>query len=406
MTVVEFLDKNPIENMINTVTLAPDRVLFLGGESGEEQIRIYRDFLRWKGLNTEVIFYPVDRNSLSPIVQALEKIVTSDDTFCFDLTGGDDLSLVAMGIIYQKYRTERNIQMHRIHIPSGKVTDCDGDGVLPDFRPMRMGVEEHIRLHGCAVSSVDAVTFDFDREERADLRRIWEICRIDPTLYNQGINGLNELKKTSGTLTDGLAVRIPAYSGEKQSAYNRNRRAAVQLLSSLAKCGVIRELHADGGRLSFRYKSACVRHCLAKAGNILENHVLLTARSIRDGDGFFYHDAQGGVVIDWDGKQHRNDDATSNEIDVILMHGLIPVYISCKNGSVQDDELYKLNTVAAYSGGAYAKKVLIATEWNKTPSALQHFRSRAADMGITLIENTHKMSDQQLRRRLKSLVDS
>ena len=31
-----------------------------------------------------------------------------------------------------------------------------------------------------------------------------------------------------------------------------------------------------------------------------------------------------------------------NEIDVMMMHGMQPVFISCKNGSVETEELYKL----------------------------------------------------------------
>ena len=42
---------------------------------------------------------------------------------------------------------------------------------------------------------------------------------------------------------------------------------------------------------------------------------------------------------------------TKNEIDVMLMRGVVPVFVSCKNGAVKMDELYKLDTVAQRFGG-------------------------------------------------------
>ncbi|MBQ3004644.1 MAG: hypothetical protein IJD88_01815 [Clostridia bacterium] len=67
-----------------------------------------------------------------------------------------------------------------------------------------------------------------------------------------------------------------------------------------------------------------------------------------------------GVVIDWDGKLHDENTEkvldTENEIDVLMMHGVIPVFVSCKSSSVDSNELYKLNTIAEKFGGPYAKK--------------------------------------------------
>ena len=74
---------------------------------------------------------------------------------------------------------------------------------------------------------------------------------------------------------------------------------------------------------------------------------------------------------------------TKNEIDVLLVRGLVPVFVSCKNGDVDEEELYKFNTVAERFGGKYVRKLLVATNFatndNKAPNALLQ---RAQDMGI------------------------
>ena len=142
--------------------------------------------------------------------------------------------------------------------------------------------------------------------------------------------------------------------------------------------------------------------------------VFLSALEAQENDGSkTYSDAMNGVYIDWDGEISAQQDGydTRNEIDVIMMHGMVPVFVSCKNGYIDKEELYKLNTVATRFGGKYAKKVLIATSLNDSDSS-NYFRQRAEDMGIRLVEGyshngTYKnftdMNDIEINRVIRSL---
>ena len=56
---------------------------------------------------------------------------------------------------------------------------------------------------------------------------------------------------------------------------------------------------------------------------------------------------------------HKIFQKSKNEIDVLLMKDMIPIFISCKNSSFLPEELYKLSAVAKHFGGEYAKKVLV-----------------------------------------------
>jgi len=85
------------------------------------------------------------------------------------------------------------------------------------------------------------------------------------------------------------------------------------------------------------------------------------------------------------------------------MHDVVPVFISCKNGIVTSDELYKLNTVAERFGGSYAKKVLVATAIDSLGEAGEYLRQRAKDMNIRLLDNICEMDDAELLRRMKGL---
>lgn len=92
-----------------------------------------------------------------------------------------------------------------------------------------------------------------------------------------------------------------------------------------------------------------------------------------------------------------------NEIDVILMKNLIPIFISCKNGQIEIDELYKLNTVAEPFGGKYAKKVLIASEIDKMGKVGVYLKLRASEMGIRVIEDVDSMEETELKKAVLNL---
>lgn len=157
-----------------------------------------------------------------------------------------------------------------------------------------------------------------------------------------------------------------------------------------------------------RFKNEQIRRGLSKAGTILELITCLAAREIRFKDGTrCYQDAMTGVFIDWDGVVHALTDEvvdTENEIDVILMSGLIPVFVSCKNGAVGEEELYKLNTVAERFGGAYVKKALMGTMLGRNGRSKQYFLERARDMGIHVLEGTHELSGEELSAWFRQLI--
>ena len=159
--------------------------------------------------------------------------------------------------------------------------------------------------------------------------------------------------------------------------------------------------------VTIAYKDAQVKRCLTKAGQALEMKVYLIAQSLADETGaLVYDDAKNGVLIDWDGEWHEdvpNVYDTVNEIDVLLMNGMIPVFISCKNGVITSDELYKLWTVAERFGGKYAKRVLVASSIDFLGEAGEYLRQRAKDMEIRLIENAQDLDDVALAAKLKTL---
>jgi hypothetical protein len=115
-----------------------------------------------------------------------------------------------------------------------------------------------------------------------------------------------------------------------------------------------------------------------------------------------YNDVVNGVSIDWDGILNVKYE-TENEIDILAMRGIWPMFISCKNGAFDAEELYKLNTVAHRFGGKYAKKVLIATALDAMDETGKYIRQRAEDMGIIVIDNITDKNEKELLKIMAGL---
>ena len=414
MTAVEFYDRTPIENVISSLTTVPDKIIFIGdGKVMKKFDSVYQTFLEARGLNIELAYRNIKKNDLNNIVEVLSDIVDTEEQCVFDLTGGEDLVLVAMGIVFQKY-SDKNIQMQRFNIRNGVVTDCDNDGTILYSGIPEVTVEEHIRLHGGVVryeNENDDRTFHWDLSDDFinDIEKMWSICRTNPGLWNAQLNVLEAFEACM--VEPSLNVMVNISTIQEHLKYVGVKYVSIKgLLRALDQKHLIYSYADDGQNISFTYKNEQVKKCLTKAGTVLELKVLIAANSLLNKDGtVFYTDSMNGVYIDWDGNLHNLIDEekdTENEIDVVLMKGLTPIFISCKNGQVDDDELYKLESVTNRFGGLYAKKVLIATYLGKKTKSMEYFKQRAKDMKINLIDGVHQLSDEQFLKMVKHLINS
>lgn len=402
MTIVEFYDGVSIHNMVSCLTAKPEKVIFIG----ERKLMLteeaaYRRFVERKGIQVEFEFRAIHRNSLEQILSILEEIVEQEENCAFDLTGGDDLVLVAMGMTYEKYKHTGKVKIHRFNVRSGTATDCDHDGIVPVTEAPKISAEDNITLYGgCIIpraGETGAHQWDFHKEFVEDMFQMWEICRKNPALWNAQLSAFMQVN--------------PGFQETAKTARMAISRKALRdrkILHALQKKGLILDVRESDSDVSFVPKNQQVRECLSKAGNLLELMVTYYAKTVTDSNGvLIYNDVITGAFIDWDSEIHNMKDVvkdTTNEIDVILMKGLIPVFVSCKNGSVDQNELYKLHTVARRFGGPYAKMALISTYFGKdTGPAHDHFIQRAKDMHIRIIENVHELSGEAFMAQIKGL---
>lgn len=79
MTVIEFFDRTPVENIISCLSMRPNKVILAGGSSDmSEHGRILKRVAAAHGLDIEISCVPVDRNNLTNAVSGLCGIIESE----------------------------------------------------------------------------------------------------------------------------------------------------------------------------------------------------------------------------------------------------------------------------------------------------------------------------------------
>ncbi len=411
MTIIEFFDRDSaIENIVSALLCKPDKVVFIGDSSKKmrKSIEKYKLVTENRGINVVFEAVGVGKNNLMAIVGAIEDVIKENDDCIIDLSGGDDLYLVAVGIIYCDNADK--VKLHRFNIYNNKMIDCDSDGVLCASEPMKISVEENIAIYGGKVvfdyeKGNGTYSWDFSDEFIKDVYAMWSVCKENPSGWNAQIHALDKLCiKLIDTENLSFSVSLGQIRGiltEKEEKLILNSK----ILKRLNDSGIINSLAIDKRGINFSFKNHQVKKCLTKAGQILELAIAVAAIETDDENGErCYNDVLTGVCIDWDGEiQPEFKPDVENEIDVILMKGMVPVFISCKNGLVTMDELYKLSIVADRFGGKFAGKVLVTSDLEKAGQNEPYIKARAEIMGIKISDNVDELSVAELKNKIRNM---
>lgn len=388
---VEFYSEEPIENVMAMIKYRPEKIIFLGHKDNmiTKKIHDIEHFRDSKCPDTELEFIEVPKDDLNGAIEMLTDIIREYPGVRFELTGGSELILIALGCIAARM----NISKMRIDPFTGKEIEIRGDAVNTTEYHYSIGIAEDIILHGGVLTEQTGSYSDwkFTEQFREDIRILWDICKKYKTNWNKYCSVIDELRKNTPKQQDGW-----------EEVYRNQLGEAVKLLYDLRDAGMITHYTESGKRVSFKFKNSMIKRIIGKAGNILELHVYEVATR----DGYLFSDAIIGAHIDWDGEVHDFEHPgydTMNEIDVILMKNVCPIFISCKNGKVGGNALHELETVSRKFGGKYARKALVLGKTCDDTTGTQYFKQRARDMHIWVIDGVFNMSDEQLLNRLKRI---
>lgn len=387
---VEFYSEEPLENVMAMIKYRPEKIIFLGHKDNmiTKRINDIKQFRDNQCPKTELEFIEVPKDDLNEAIDMLTEIIRENPGVRFELTGGSELILIALGCIAARM----DISKLRIDPFTGKEIDIRGSKVETSDYHFNIGIAEQIVLHGGALTPQTGsyAEWKFTEEFRGDIRILWDLCRKYKENWNKYCAIIDEQRK-----------RAQGMEGVEE-VYKNQIGNAIVMLEDLEELGMIKDYEEIGKKIRFKFKNNNVRKIIGKAGNILELHVYEVATR----DGYLFSDAIIGAHIDWDGEIHDFNNPgydTMNEIDVILMKNVCPIFISCKSGKVGGIALHELETVTRKFGGKYARKALIMGRACDNSTGTQYFKQRAKDMHIWLIDDVFRLSDEQLLNKLKRI---
>jgi len=393
-TLIELFDESQLENVIAGLRLLPQRIIFVGYKHMMTPKRItdLENLFKGRGLKTEFSYEIVGRYDYDSIYGKLLYLAENNPDCAFDLTGGKELILAAIGAVAK----EKDVPLVQFEPMTGKFVRVKGCKDIPEPGEVALDFKELVMLNGGAIIEKEPGEFEWELTEdfKSDLQKLWNICRADCAAWNRQTNvlaGFEEENPYSGSL------RVNA----------RKQRVSIddEFMKKLCKSGLISDYGTKGDNVYFRYKNDSVRRALIKAGNILELYAYMLLNEINSEENGCYDDILTGVAVDWDGiiyKRFRYPADTHNELDIVVMRNLVPVFVSCKNGEVHKEALYELNTVAEKFGGKYAKKALISTYVSFNEKGKKHLESRARDMNIELIHGVNNLTREEFKNVLKN----
>ena len=400
-TLVEILDGCPVENVIAGLRFKPEKIVFVGFKNlmKEESKKAISALFSKRNINTQFEYEIVPRYDYDEITCRLFDIIERNEDCWFDLSGGKDITLAAMGAVSQ----DKNIPMFRIDVATGDVIKLKSCENIPQTEKSYLTISEAVALNGCGVMHNPPDDFEWDMNEdfKNDVETMWGICRQNCEKWNWQSVILKNCEQYFG-LGDDFSLKIDK---DELKKHGHGSFIDGSFIALLKNAGLLSDYSNNGKIISFRYKNKQVHECVTKAGNILELYAYMLICEIASEEPGWYDDADIGVYIDWDGIIHsdiRGSYDIKNEVDIVVMRDLVPIFISCKNGEVPKEAFYELQTVADKFGGRFSKKFMLASYVNRNSLSKKYTLARAEEMGINLIHGVHKLNRDEFKAILKS----
>lgn len=379
---IELFDKEQIYNYLATLVFKPEKVYFVGDSKiMDGNCRIKTEKLaRMKNINANFLYRfvnPVDfhlfRNKIAEIIEDEKKLGNE----CFiDVTGGRDLALVAAG-----YLMSLGVDVVR-YDPKNKAYCSLADGKTTPA-DIKLSFEELITVAGGTVYS-NTHKLSFSDKEWEIIDNIIRLYFEKKDVWTKFVKYLQRISKKEGEkIGDSLWIEAPA----TLNADGKTFSADIEIMNGLEKTGAISdfEFSKKNNRLNFRYASPEIANLLVNEGVWLE---LIIYFSVKNAD--IFTDSDTGVKFIWDipedGKSLNallSGNTPRNEVDVVAVRNVKPIFISCKTRMPINEDLNELYAIRERFGGRHACAALATTKYVDRESPIYE---RAKSMEIKIID--------------------
>lgn len=368
-TLIELYDPMPINNILGTEMFRPQETIFICPPEVEANRTLRRALKRYfehRQCPVKLTFIPVSMVDAVKIDKVLREVLDSRQDCAIDIAGGTDAALFAAGVACREtavftYSRKKNTFFEIKNAPFARSMPCtvrlDVESCFLMAGGMLLPGREDNRKLKDRLEDIDEL-FDV----YADYRRVW----------NRQISYIQRISSAEpGAL-------IAEGKRTEKAGNNKRVTADAGLLRALQRAGLIADLELTDHGVRFRFADETTRFWLRDIGAVLElqvYHACLEAGC--------FDDVVLSAIVNWEGGASQRDSVT-NEIDVVAVKGIHPVFISCKTCEIRTEALNELAILRDRFGGKGSRAMIvtssIATK-NRAP-----MRKRAAELDIEVVE--------------------
>lgn len=368
-TLIELYDERPIENVLATEVFRPVRTVFLCppqiAEDRRNRERLERYFAH-RGVGTELIFLESSLYSASKVAEQIRKVSEKYPGCVVDITGGTDAALFACGTVCAELGLPAFTYSRKMRCFYGIYNTTFSD---PLPCTVSHTVEDCFLMAGGALRRGRVDNGILGKYEK-DFEPFFDVYLRNKTEWNRAVSYIQRVSQTD------RGDRTLKVSADRTVRGERGNRieAPETVLKDLAGIGFLRCLRIGTDRVTFTFRDEQIRTWLRDVGSVLELYIYKLCRETG-----LFSDIRTSAVVDWEAGSLR--DSVTNEIDVMAMDGIIPLFISCKTCAIDTDALNELAILRDRFGGKGAKAAAVTSQRCRSVT-----RNRAAELGIIVID--------------------
>ena len=379
-TLIELYDERPIENVLGTEVFRPQETILICPpevEADKSLRKSMRQYFEHRGCPVKLTFIPVSMLDAVKVERTLRQVLETHQDCAIDISGGTDAALFAAGAVsgdtpVYTYSRKKSAFFEIKNAPFARGQRCDvrldaescflmaGGTLLP-------GREDNRRL----------------RERLPMIDKLFEVYSRHRRIWNRQIGFIQKISSAESGM-------LEAHGRLEEKAGNKRVTADADLLRDLLEAGLILDLKLTEDAVSFRFPDETLRFWLRDIGSVLELQVYRACLAAK-----CFDDVVLSAVVNWQGGAVKRDGVT-NEIDVVAVRGIQPVFISCKTCEIRTEALNELAILRDRFGGK-GSRAIIATSSPATRSR-SPMRRRAAELGIEVVEWNDLALDRLIER--------
>ncbi len=380
-TLIELYDERPIENVLGTETFRPEETVYICPPEVYEDRELreaLENYFQLRGCRVKLSFVPVSLLDAVKVESTLKKVIASREDCAVDISGGTDAALFAAGAVSDSipvftYSRKRNTFYEIRNAPFARSLPCT----------VRLNAEACFLMAGGRLLP--------GREDNRVLKdkipqmdRLFRIYAEHRRIWNRQIAWFQRVSSAEPGELDARGPRTV-------KADHGNVTVNEELLRALAEEQLIEEPDLTGEEIYFRFPDETVRFWLRDIGSVLELRVYRACL-----EAGVFDDVILSAVVNWHGGTNKTD-AVTNEIDVMAVRGIQPVFISCKTGEIKTEALNELAILRDRFGGKGSRAVIVTSSGATRSRTVM--RRRAAELEIEVIE----WRDLELKRLIQRL---